>query len=192
MLRHRGDEDVVFRLSNLRLENVPFSSKKISVRFHRYLANLFTTRPADVDDSGTVHWPDPSPFQDRLSRSVGQGQFLTRSVDVFISIHDPQRGNRLEDIAEGKLDLAQLASDGSGPVEFPLQSQLLSSPLRFDLEALIGNARIESKRNGPPNRGALPELAPVLLPGTFRLKHSPEQVDIDANLLAAAARLPPE
>jgi hypothetical protein len=189
MLRHKNEE-VIFRLSNLTLENVPFSSKKVSVRFHRYLANLFATRPADIDETGTVRWPDPAPFQDHLSRSVDFGRFVTRSVDVFVSVHEIQRVNRQEDIADGKLDLAQLASDGSGPVEFPLQSQLLLSPLRFDLEVLVGGVRVDAKSKPVVNREKLPEITPVLLTGIFRFKHTPEQMDEDTNLLISAAKTP--
>jgi hypothetical protein len=78
-----------------------------------------------------------------------------------VTSHDAQRTTRQESIAVGKLDLVLLAGDESGPVEFPLQSQLLLSPLRFDLEVLIGNTRIESSRKPIINREKLPEIAPV-------------------------------
>jgi hypothetical protein len=188
-MRHRN-EDVVFRLSNLTLENVPFSSKKVSVRFQRYVTDLLSTRPADVDESGHVHWPDPAPFQDHLSRAVDTGRFLTRTVNVFVSVHDSQRGSRQDTMAGGKLDLAQLANDGSGPVAFPLQSELLLSPFRFDAEVLVGNVRAERVQKPAVNREKLPEITPVLLTGTFRFKHSPKEIEADAYLLMAAAKQP--
>jgi hypothetical protein len=185
----RGSRETVeFRFSSITLDNVPFCHKTLSLRIQVRLTT-HETDPTPVENF-VVRWTKPIQFQRALSRD-SSGKLVPSVVDVEVASYNVTGTNNRQQVANGKIDLAQLTRNRRDTVSIPLQSKLLGSTLRFDCEIKGGDCFIESANEAKPGEmPRLPAIGPVSRNSWFHFKHNPDQIDADANLLVEAASRP--
>lgn len=179
---------VSFKFSNLKLDNVPFCSKILSLKFQDSRFSKNTTGSEGVQNF-QVKWPQVIEMHKTITRDVSK-KLIPLIIDITVYMH-PAKGSGKDEIAHGKLDLSQLISKGSNQGSVQLQSNILESTLSFDVEMNGINELVEShtdsKQEEPPD---FPEIHPVAKNSWFNMKHNPDLIEQDANLLVEAALKP--
>lgn len=180
-------ENVTFRFFNLTLDNVPFCHKTLSLKMH-FRLNNFPTDPTPVEDF-LVKWTNTIEIKRSISRD-NSGKPVPSIIDITVFTHTV-KGSGKDEIAFGKLDLAQIVRTGKKTMSIPLQSNILESSLRFEIETQGGDSFTEVtndvKNDDMPR---LPVIVPILRNSWFNFKHNPDLIEADANILVEAAMKP--
>ncbi|KAH0795681.1 hypothetical protein GPJ56_000560 [Histomonas meleagridis] len=177
-------ELVTFLFHNIVLDNVPFCHRTLSLKFH-FRLNNFPTDPTPVENF-LVKWTRVIEMERTISRD-SSGKPTPSIVDVTVYTHSV-KGSGKEEIAHGKLDLAQIVRRGNGSTSIQLQSNILESVLRFDVEIRGGESFKEvSNESKQVSSTPLPEIHLYTKNSWFNFKHNPDQIEADANILVEAA-----
>ena len=181
-------ETVNFRFYNISLDNVPFFHKTLSLKMH-FKLNTFQTDPTRVD-SFTVRWTKVIEFSRQINRD-SMKKAAPSIVEITIYTHSGNKQSRKDEIASGKLDLAQLVRTGKHDISLPLQSNILESNLKFEIEMSGGDSFLEPSNEVKPQETViLPVIQPIIKNSWFNFKHNPDMIEHDANLLVEAALKP--
>lgn len=177
-------EQVTFIFHNIVLDNVPFCHRTLSLKFH-FRLNSFTTLATPVEDF-LVKWTTVIEMERAISRD-SLGKTVPSIVEVTVFTHSV-KGSGKEEIAHGKFDLAQLVKHRNSAHTVQLQSNILESSLRFDVDIRGGESFAEvTDERRPFVPAPLPTVTPFARNSWFNFKHNPDQLEADANRLVAAA-----
>jgi hypothetical protein len=178
-------ETIDFAFSDIVLDKVPFCYKTFSLRF-RYRITKILTDPTPVENF-CVRWSKRIQFQRSLTRDIS-GSLLPSVVGVRVFSHAVSGKAQRSEIGSGKIDLAQLATSGSGPVSIPIQSQILESCLQFTVAVTAGDAPVgplaEAEPAEPPE---IPVIRTFSRHSWFAFKSNPDLIDQEALALAEAS-----
>ncbi|KAK8861182.1 hypothetical protein M9Y10_012877 [Tritrichomonas musculus] len=178
-------QQVTFKFSNLRLNNVPFYSKNISLKFQdsRFSKNNTSSEPVN---NFQVVWTQAIEMHKNITRD-SSNKLIPSIIDITVYMHPPKGGGK-DEIAHGKLDLAQLVVKGNGDGSVELQSIILESSLSFHVD-MTGISELVEVHNDakPDDLPVFPEIHPVAKNSWFNMKHNPDLIEQDANLLVEAA-----
>lgn len=177
-------EHVTFVFSQIRLDNVPFCHKTLSIKLH-FSMNNFSTDPTPVDNF-IVQWSKVIEFQRPITKDA-LGHLQASMIDVYIYTHTV-KGSGKEEIATGKFDLANLVKTGAKNFDLPLTSSVLESSLHFELDIKGGKEFID-KQSLTQNQ-TLPELPKIIVStkkSWFVFHHNQDTIEADAIHLAEVA-----
>lgn len=178
-------QQVTFKFSNLSLNNVPFCSKIISLKFQdsRFSKNNTSSEPVN---NFQVVWPQAIEIHKNITRDASK-KLIPSIIDITVYMH-PAKGSGKDEIAHGKLDLAQLVVKGNGDGSVQLQSIILESSLSFHVDMVGISELVEVHTDTKPEElPDFPEIHPVAKNSWFNMKHNPDLIEQDANLLVEAA-----
>lgn len=184
--RQKGalSENVVFKFFNITLDKVPFCHKMLSVRMSCRLSKYSTEQKAA--EEFLVSWSKAIEIK-RLMTHDTTGKIVPTIVDVIILAH-AARGSGIDEVAYGKFDLAQILRQAKKSLCVPLQSNILDSNLRFEIEMLGGDNFVEVFS---PERFDEEEPLPVIpvyqTDGWFSFHHNAEAIEMDSRMLVKAA-----
>ena len=181
-------ENVTFVFSDIRLDNVPFCHKTLSIRM-KYSMNAIATEPTPVDNFD-VQWTKSIEFTRPITKDA-LGHINSSMVDVFVYTHTV-KGSGKEEIATGKFDLAPIVRNGMKHFDFPLQSNVLESNLHFNIEIKNGRSflekPVEEEEIEPP---VLPKIIISTKKSWFTFNHNQDSIEADALKLADLSMVPP-
>ena len=182
-------DNVTFIFSDITLDNVPFCHKTLSIKMH-YSMNNFATEPTPVDNF-VVQWSKVL----ELSRPITKdalGHVTSSFIDVFVYTHTV-KGSGKEEVATGKIDLAQLVRQGVKHFDLPLTSNVLESSLHFNVEIKNGRNFLEKasvvEQSQPP---VLPKIIVSTKKSWFFFHHNQDSIESDAQKLAEIAMTQPK
>ncbi|OHT12029.1 hypothetical protein TRFO_18214 [Tritrichomonas foetus] len=179
-------QQITFRFSKLCLDNVPFCHKTLSLKFHSKFFNQ-GTNPTPVDNF-TVQWINTIEIKKNITCDAS-GKLLPANVDLTVFTHTV-KGSGKDEVAYGVLDLSQLARSGSKSGSVQMRSSILESTLTFEIE-MVGDSFIEAhKETKQEELPKLPEIIPISKNSWFNMKHNPDLIEQDANMLVEAALKP--
>jgi hypothetical protein len=178
-------ETVDFVFSQIFLDKVPFCHKTFSLRM-RFRFAKFLLDPTPVENF-CVRWSKRIQIQRFVTRD-SSGNLSTAFADFRIDKHAVSGKAQRSQVGVGKIDLGQLAKNGSGRVSIPVQSQILEGCLQFDVAVMAGDAPIApSSDSGPVEPLQLPVVKPFFKSSWFSFKSTPDLVDQDAQALVEAS-----
>jgi hypothetical protein len=178
-------ETIDFAFSDILLDKVPFCYKTFSLRF-RYRITKILTDPTPVENF-CVRWSKRIQFQRSLTRDIS-GSLLPSVVDVRVFTHAVSGKAQRNQIGSAKIDLAQLATGGSGPVAIPIQSSILETSLQFNVAVTAGDAPVGPLTGTEP--AELPDIPVIRVfarHSWFSFKNNPDLIDQEALALAEAS-----
>ena len=180
-------EAVTFTFSDIRLDNVPFCHKTLSIRI-KFSMNACSTEPTPVDNFD-VQWSKPLVFTRSISKDA-LGHINTSMIDVFVYTHTV-KGSGKEEVATGKIDLAPIVKNGLKHFDLPLQSNVLESNLHFDITIQNGHKFLEKNIDeevmDPPH---LPKIIISTKKSWFTFNHNQDSIEADAMKLADLSMMP--
>lgn len=179
---------VNFTFYNFSLDNVPFYHKTLSLKMH-YRLTTFQTDPTRVENF-VVKWTKVIQFSRQINRDALKKP-VPSLVDITIYTHSGNKGGGKDEIASGKLDLAQLVRTGKKVMSIPLQSNILESNLSFEIQTSGDDSFFEANTDAKPQETIqLPVIQPIIKNSWFNFKHNPDLIEEDANHLVEAALRP--
>ena len=177
-------ENVVFRFFNITLDKVPFCHKTLSMKMH-HGTKSYATEPTPVEDF-LVKWTSAIEITRAISRDSA-GKPMPSILNITVYTHTV-KGSGKEEVASGKLDLAQVVRTGKKEMSVALESKILESNLNMEIETQGGDSFTEvSARDASEELPPLPVIVPVLKTSWFNFKHNPDMIEADANRLVEAA-----
>ena len=180
------NQQITFRFSKLCLDNVPFCNKTLSLRFH---SKFFSqgTDPTPVEKF-SVSWKNTVEIKKNITFD-SVGKLLPMDVDVTVLTHSV-KGSGKNEIARGKIDLASLARSGVKAGNVQMMSNILESTLSFDVEIYPDSLVEAQPEQKQIETLELPEIHVIMKNSWFNVKHNPDLIEQDANILVEAALKP--
>lgn len=166
----KGMKRVGFKLSNVRVNNIPFLRKLVVAKFGRNIYS-YLTEPQLAKDFA-VQWNKSISFQKQIPIQKNKCGYLMRVKIYSQSSKKPGK----KEIARGHIDLQKIAFGGVQHYKTTLNSTLFHCKMEFDVtttckEAL--NSFVQKEENRKPL-----EFHPYFLPNNFR----PSIMDIDSEI----------
>ena len=177
-------ENVVFKFYNITLDKVPFCHKTLSVRMMCRL-NRYSTEQKAAEDF-RVNWSKAIEIK-RLMTHDTAGKIVPTIIDVLVLAHQV-RGSGVDEVAYGKFDLAQILRQAKKHLCVPLQSNILDSNLRFEIETLGGDSFVEvAVQDEFEDEEPLPVIPVYQTEGWFSFHHNVEAIEADSTMLVKVA-----
>lgn len=177
-------ENVIFKFYNITLDKVPFCHKMLSVRMTCRLSRYSTEQKA-VEEF-LVNWSKAIEIK-RMMMHDATGKIVPTIIDVNILAHQV-RGSGVDEVAYGKFDLAQILRQAKKSLCVPLQSNILDSNLRFEIETLGGDSFVEvADADEFVDEEPLPVIPVYQTEGWFSFHHNAEAIEADSVMLVKAA-----